>query len=73
MYLLVFHAYVNEMHRSRSEIPSKKSRQVELRGGIYFRLLKVNKNATETYEKLKLAYGEHAVSSAQVFRWHKAF
>jgi hypothetical protein len=26
VYLLVFHAYINEMHGSRSKIPSKKSR-----------------------------------------------
>jgi hypothetical protein len=26
VYLLVFHAYINEMHSSRSKIPSKKSR-----------------------------------------------
>jgi hypothetical protein len=26
VYLLVFHAYINEMHDSRSKIPSKKSR-----------------------------------------------
>jgi hypothetical protein len=26
MYLLVFHAYINEMYGSRSKIPSKKSR-----------------------------------------------
>jgi hypothetical protein len=25
VYLLVFHAYINEMHGSRSKIPSKKS------------------------------------------------
>ena len=30
-------------------------------------------NATETYGKLRRAHGEHAVSRAQVFRWHKAF
>jgi hypothetical protein len=29
-----FHAYVNEMHGSRSKITSKKSRQAVLRGGI---------------------------------------
>jgi hypothetical protein len=29
-----FHAYINEMHGSRSKIPSKKSRQAALRGGI---------------------------------------
>jgi hypothetical protein len=32
--LLVFYAYINEMHGSRSKIPSKKSRQAALRGGI---------------------------------------
>jgi hypothetical protein len=32
--LLVFHAYINEMHGSRSKIPGKKSRQAALRGGI---------------------------------------
>ena len=32
-----------------------------------------NENATETYEKLKRAYVEHAVSRSQVFRWHKTF
>jgi hypothetical protein len=26
VYLLVFHAYINEMHGSRSKIPIKKSR-----------------------------------------------
>jgi hypothetical protein len=26
MYLLVFHAYINEMHGSRNKVPSKKSR-----------------------------------------------
>jgi hypothetical protein len=26
VYLLVFHAYINEMHGSRNKIPSKKSR-----------------------------------------------
>jgi hypothetical protein len=35
VYLLVYHAYVNEMHGSRSKIPSKKSRQAALREGIY--------------------------------------
>ena len=26
-----------------------------------------------TYEKLQRAYGEHSLSRAQVFRWHKPF
>jgi hypothetical protein len=34
MYLLVFRAYIKEMHGSRSKIPSEKSRQAALRGGI---------------------------------------
>jgi hypothetical protein len=34
MYLLVFHAYINELHGSRIKIPSKKSRQAALSGGI---------------------------------------
>jgi hypothetical protein len=32
--VLIFHAYINEMYGSRSKIPSKKSRQAALRGGI---------------------------------------
>ena len=35
--------------------------------------VKLNENAIETYKKLKQAYGDHAVSMTQVFRWHKAF
>jgi hypothetical protein len=34
VYLLVFHAYIKEMYGSISKIPSKKSRQAALRGGI---------------------------------------
>jgi hypothetical protein len=33
-HLLVFHSYINEMDGSKSKIPSKKSRQAALRGGI---------------------------------------
>jgi hypothetical protein len=32
--LLIFHAYINEMHGSRSKIPNKKSRQAALPGAI---------------------------------------
>ena len=45
---------------------------LEQRSAIKF-CVKLNVNATETYENLKKAYGEHAVSRTQVFRWHKAF
>ena len=36
-------------------------------------LCELNENATETYEKLRMAFGEHALLRTQVFRWHKAF
>jgi hypothetical protein len=45
-------------------------RNLEQRCAIKF-CVKLNKNATETYEKLERAYGEHALSRAQVFRCHK--
>jgi len=35
--------------------------------------VKLGKSATVTYEKLQWAYGEHSLSRAQVFRWHKSF
>jgi len=35
--------------------------------------VKLGKSATVTYEKLQRAYGEHFLSRAQVFRWHKFF
>ena len=35
--------------------------------------VKLGESATVTYEKLQRAYGEHSVSRAQVFRWHKSF
>jgi hypothetical protein len=35
VYLLVFNAYINEMHGSRRKIPSKNSRQAALRRGVY--------------------------------------
>jgi hypothetical protein len=38
LHLLVFHAYIKEMHGSRSKVPSKKSRQaacaVEFNSGV---------------------------------------
>ena len=35
--------------------------------------VKLGESATVTYEKLLRAYGEHSLSRAQVFRWHKSF
>ena len=39
---------------------------------IKFRV-KLGESATVTGEKLQRAYGEHPLSAAQVFRWHKSF
>ena len=47
----------------------KKSRTA-LRDQIF---VKLNENATESYEYLKWAYGEHVVLRAEICRWHKAF
>jgi len=35
--------------------------------------VKRGESATVSYEKLQTAYGEHSLSRAQVFRWHKSF
>ena len=35
--------------------------------------VKLGESATVTYEKLQRAYGEHSLSRAEVFRWHKSF
>jgi len=35
--------------------------------------VKLGESVTVTYEKLQRAYGEHSLSRAQVFRWHKSF
>ena len=35
--------------------------------------VKLGESATATYENLQRAYGEHSLSRAQVFRWHKSF
>jgi len=35
--------------------------------------VKLGESTTETYGKLQKAYGEHPLSRAQVFKWHKSF
>ena len=35
--------------------------------------VKLGESATVSYETLQRAYGEHSLSRAQVFRWHKSF
>jgi len=52
---------------------TKTDRQkLEQRCDIKF-CVKLGKSATMTYGKLQRAYGEHSLSRAQVFRWHKSF
>jgi hypothetical protein len=47
-------------------------RNFEQRCAIKFRV-KLGENGTETFHKMKQAYGEHELSRLQVFKWHKAF
>ena len=35
--------------------------------------IKLGEIGIETFHKLKQAYGEHALSRSQVFKWYKAF
>jgi len=35
--------------------------------------VKLGETGTETFNKLKLAYGKHALTRSQVFKWYKAF
>ena len=35
--------------------------------------VQLGESAIVTYEKLQRTYGEHSLSRAQVFRWHKSF
>ena len=35
--------------------------------------VKLGESATVTYEKFQRTCGEHSLSRAQVFRWHKSF
>ena len=44
----------------------------EQRCAMKFRV-RLGESATVTYEKLRRAYGEHSLSRAQLFRWHKSF
>jgi hypothetical protein len=35
--------------------------------------VKLGESATTTYGKLQQAFGDHAMSTAQAYRWHKMF
>jgi len=47
-------------------------RKFEQRCAIKF-CVKIGETGIETFNKLKQAYGEHALSRSQVFKWYKAF
>ena len=47
-------------------------RKIEQRCAIKF-CIKLGETGIETFNKLKQAYGEHALSRSQVFKWYKAF
>jgi len=47
-------------------------RNFEQRCAIKF-CVKLEENGIETFNKLKQAYGEHALSRSQVFKWFKVF
>jgi hypothetical protein len=47
-------------------------RSLEQRYAIKF-CAKLGKSVSETLRLLRTAYGDGGLSSAQVFRWHKAF
>uniref|UniRef100_A0A803TIB7 Mos1 transposase HTH domain-containing protein n=2 Tax=Anolis carolinensis TaxID=28377 RepID=A0A803TIB7_ANOCA len=47
-------------------------RSLEQRYAIKF-CVKLGKSGSETLQLLRTAYGDAVLSSAQVFRWHKAF
>jgi len=47
-------------------------RNLEQRCAIKF-CVKLGETGIETFNKPKQAYGEHALSKSQVFKWYKAF
>jgi len=51
---------------------AKMQRSLEQRYAIKF-CAKLGKSGSETLQLLRTAYGDAVLSSAQVFRWHKAF
>ena len=53
-------------------VTEMEERNFEQRCAIKF-CVKLGETGTETFNKLKQAYGEHALSRSQVFKWYKAF
>jgi len=53
-------------------VTETEERNFEQRCAIKF-CVRLVETGTETFNKLKQAYGEHALSKSQVFKWYKAF
>ena len=53
-------------------VTEMEERNFEQRCAIKF-CVKLGETGIETFNKLKQAYGEHALSRSQVFKWYKAF
>jgi len=53
-------------------VTEMEERNFEQRCAVTF-CVKLGKTGIETFNKLKQAYGEHAMSRSQVFKWYKAF
>ena len=53
-------------------VKEMEERNFEQRCAIKF-CVKLGETGIETFNKLKQAYGEHALSRSQVFKWFKAF
>jgi len=53
-------------------VTEMEERNFEQRCAITF-CVKLRENGIETFNKLKQACGEHALSRSQVFKWYKAF
>ena len=53
-------------------VTEMEERNIEQQCAIKF-CVKLGETSIETFNKLKQAYGEHALSRSQVFKWYKAF
>ena len=49
------------------------ARKIAQRYAVFFICVKLGDSATITNGKLQQTFGDHAMSRAQAFRWHKMF
>jgi hypothetical protein len=62
LHLLVFYGYINEIHDSRSKIPSIKSRQVALRAGINSGVKVLKGVANTIFEYIEILINEGSLT-----------